>query len=403
MLKKILLFIAILYITNGLIAQSTIITDTLEFSHAKTTSAQIVTNYSSSFSINAWAQYFDAPVEITISGFNFYAVSDTTAPVDVIAEIYLVNTDSMITGSALASTTITLDTNHYGINTTAWTGGTISEIEPFKKTALFSPPVTVDQPFVILVKNPTDSVTLLFTNNYNYPYLDGNGEYLANMLWNGTWFRSNDPALGLLFNADLLYEPFVEYDADVDIIMSPECLSNDWETVDFSIADTSVYCNRMYSSAKYNCTQESQFYWTFEGLPPTTVFAINPSIQYMIAAEYTIFLDATLQGWNNNYTISDFTVDTLEMCSTGVNNINESNSIIDIYPNPSEGIFYVSGISGADIQIYSIAGEEIININNCNLCEHIDLSGLNSSMYFIKITKDNKVNTKIINIITTDK
>lgn len=395
----IMVFCSFFSLKNHVTAQY-IIQDTLQYSLAKTTTIQKVSNYIGN--VNGWAQIFEAPVEVTVSGFNFYGVSNSSSPVNVIAKIFLVNTDSMIIGNALATNTITLDTNHYGIDFSTWTGGSYQDIIPFKHTVLFTTPITVNQSFVILIENPSDSVTYLFTNNYNYPSLDGQNEYLVNMLWNGTWYRSNDPALGMLFNADLLYEPIVEYDADVYYDLDPECISDSNLTVNFTIVDTSgnptfsAYGNRMYSSEKFAGTPKFQFHW-FYGTNENE-YAINPSHQFTSSTNYTMILQATMKGWCNDTTISDWNYNTLEVCN-GTNSVQYKAPIVEIFPNPANTCLYITNVNNNTITLFNELGKPIKQINPAMATAVIDLSMLPSGIYFIRIACENKIITKKFNIV----
>lgn len=68
-----------------------------------------------------------------------------------------------------------------------------------------------------------------------------------------------------------------------------------------------------------------------------------------------------------------------------------------MYPNPTKGIVTVKGDDvsiGSNITIYNTIGQEVFNsiINSTNTV--IDLKSLgNSGMYFIRVSKANRINT----------
>lgn len=87
-------------------------------------------------------------------------------------------------------------------------------------------------------------------------------------------------------------------------------------------------------------------------------------------------------------------------CATTLGeNIEELSSSVCIYPNPVENILVIeTNISVEEISIYTITGMIINNLQNVgNNTERIDVSGLNSGIYFIKIkNNDNEIIKRFI-------
>ena len=74
---------------------------------------------------------------------------------------------------------------------------------------------------------------------------------------------------------------------------------------------------------------------------------------------------------------------------TGINELNGA-SLITVYPNPSTGTFYFSGLtSGSTIQIYDIIGQSIYSMNADKDNFSIDLSRQSKGVYFYKVTEQN--------------
>lgn len=71
---------------------------------------------------------------------------------------------------------------------------------------------------------------------------------------------------------------------------------------------------------------------------------------------------------------------------------------ISLYPNPTDGVFTINGISDCNISIVDISGREIQNGYFENDNTAIDISDFDRGVYFVKIIKDNEVvyNQKII-------
>lgn len=69
----------------------------------------------------------------------------------------------------------------------------------------------------------------------------------------------------------------------------------------------------------------------------------------------------------------------------GIVSVNEN--LITVYPNPVNTILHLNGIPNADVQIFDLSGKLIINKQNTD--NQIDVSGLQSGIYSIKITSEN--------------
>lgn len=79
---------------------------------------------------------------------------------------------------------------------------------------------------------------------------------------------------------------------------------------------------------------------------------------------------------------------------TGVDNPTASN--VKVYPNPSTGQFYITGINDANIDIFNISGQKVAEYKNSN--GKMNLSNLNNGIYFLKINSDQSIITKRISI-----
>lgn len=68
-----------------------------------------------------------------------------------------------------------------------------------------------------------------------------------------------------------------------------------------------------------------------------------------------------------------------------------------VYPNPSEGLFYLNlGKGNWQVQVYDITGRKVLESQNDGMGS-VDLSGRRSGMYFLKATNGTKeINTKIV-------
>lgn len=80
--------------------------------------------------------------------------------------------------------------------------------------------------------------------------------------------------------------------------------------------------------------------------------------------------------------------------SSSIEDVATNNSIL-LYPNPSDGIFYIKGIdTDCNINVYNISGQLVYSAKNLKDGENIDLSGKAKGMYQARITIGDKVITQ---------
>ena len=80
--------------------------------------------------------------------------------------------------------------------------------------------------------------------------------------------------------------------------------------------------------------------------------------------------------------------------STGINQVN-NNSAFEIYPNPTNGLFFVklNGVTGSVlVQLYSITGQLLVEQNiSGNVTAYFDLSNYAKGIYMLEVTSGNEV------------
>ena len=115
-------------------------------------------------------QIYGAPQNITIHGFTFFAWAVANPPTDkkirLICNLYKAGTDSLPSGSPLASDTVTIDST-FG-------GGLLSVLQ---KHATFKSPVTVNFPYILTVESDSVNVSAGLVAN-SWTAKDGEGENL---------------------------------------------------------------------------------------------------------------------------------------------------------------------------------------------------------------------------------
>ncbi|MCB9032398.1 MAG: S8 family peptidase [Chitinophagales bacterium] len=119
----------------------------------------------------------------------------------------------------------------------------------------------------------------------------------------------------------------------------------------------------------------------------TSLTTVNGQGNSSEISSYTTF-DSQLTNGYNYYRLKQVDVDgSFTYSDIQYVVVENNNSIIAVYPNPTNDIVYIAGLNNQKIQIFSSLGQEVtssVNINyNNNNCQ-ADLSWLTDGIYFIK-------------------
>tara|TARA_R110001592_G_scaffold45282_5_gene144877 strand:+ start:289 stop:1533 length:1245 start_codon:yes stop_codon:yes gene_type:complete len=360
--------------------------DTLDYTYAKATGLAGL-QLNNATSARGVSQYFNAPQDITVYGASFYAYKvDATGGIsaNLNVEIYLAGADSMPTGSPLASIAVPVDTS-FG-------GGSLAVLG---KTAVFSSPVTVNQPYVIVLDNNSPNSIAVVNNSYTAG--DGGQEWLSSGNLFGTWTRSYNLVLGSdPFDADLIIEPFVSYDVTIDFTVDGCMPTTGGGSVSFTNTSSPILNDRMYSLAAYLGNTDTSYIYNF-GDGPTLVYEENPTYNYAASGTYTVTLLAGIQGWRSTGICSESQTGTADIC-TGINE--NDNTTLELYPNPVSNLLNINGLeNNSSINIYDVTGKLAISKNNLtNPTYTLSTESLNAGVYFVSINHEN-IPTKTIKII----
>jgi len=320
-------------------------------------------------SASAMAQYFDAPQDITISGLDFVAVkADATGgpSIDVDVEIYAAGADSLPTGTALAATTVAVDTNFYGGNLALLT-----------KQATFSSAVTVSSAYCIVITNNSPNSINMYSNDYLAG--DGGQEWLASAMIGGNWLRSYQVSVGgNAYDADMFMHPYVTYDLTADFSITPNC--QDGGMVTANHMSTTVAENRMYSFEAFLGTPENQYTWDWGDASPTDN-GTAPTHTYA-AGTYNVTLTDSIIGWTSNCAEA-ITKSTCDQPAT----IGENELAVSVYPNPSNGLVTVNSTETiSQVQVIDLGGRIILMDENKDFnSTTIDLTSVPAGVYILKI------------------
>ncbi len=144
-------------------------------------------------------------------------------------------------------------------------------------------------------------------------------------------------------------------------------------TYDGSASPTVAFTN--------NSTDATTYSWDFgDGVGSST--ATSPSYTYPPSGgTYNVVLTATNSCGTNQST------QVVTIISTGINN-NSIDAIINIYPNPSTGLFKITNSSNSKIlvEVYNVIGEIVFSKEITSQNSTLDLSSFNAGVYSMKIT-----------------
>lgn len=227
--------------------------DTNQYTLFKATGANGL-NLNNVSSATGLAQYFDVPLHpITIYGFNFYGFSNSANndTLNITCTIFDAKTDST-PNSVLASAILKVDTT---------AGATIAD---FRRTVIFTTPITVATPYLLAISNPSAISLLAVTSNWTAG--DGAGENLGFAQFGTNWVSGAGVTIGAsTFDADLLVEPILSFDATAGIgAPAGGCVPQNTPFT-FTNSSSSVFNSRFYNvlsfASHFNSTPDSTFFW----------------------------------------------------------------------------------------------------------------------------------------------
>ena len=76
-----------------------------------------------------------------------------------------------------------------------------------------------------------------------------------------------------------------------------------------------------------------------------------------------------------------------EVNTTGIDP--ETTSAVNVFPNPTSGKVFISGVENATVEVYNVAGAVVAKYSDFS-SNAIDLSNMEEGIYFLNIMIDNK-------------
>ncbi len=157
-------------------------------------------------------------------------------------------------------------------------------------------------------------------------------------------------------------------------------------TAYFIAEETEVCENEEVQFTDYSLGAVASWSWEFPGGDPETSTEENPVVTYATAGTYDVTL--TVSDGTDTETFTQEAYITVNVC-TGIEDI--SNSEINIYPNPSNGVFNIEfGTNGTvQLKVVNSLGVQVYENDNYDTSlKTIDLSNLNKGMFYLIVKND---------------
>jgi lysyl endopeptidase len=147
--------------------------------------------------------------------------------------------------------------------------------------------------------------------------------------------------------------------------------------------------NTLYSAADNAASTDGDTVWTTKSvsIPAATYGGQNVYIGYHHAADdmFFLFLDNIV----------------IDYCTTTPVGVEENQSAMALYPNPTTGLIMVTGLSSDDqIEIMDLSGRKLaVNINSFGKNAQVDLSNLSNGMYLVNILHQGEYKTFKVQVL----
>ena len=332
-----------------------------------------VTLEDSATSINGMGIFFPVPSgqTLTVSGMEFLANGirfDGNAS-QVIVSVYTAGADSMPTGTALVTSTVSIDTN----------SATFGDI--YNVTALT--PTTVSSSFVVTVEagSPTDSLVIITGGAASMGgQFDG---FPTNLAIGGSWVRlQGTSVLGVIVPR---IHPIISYDAKNTLSANVTKLTSANEAVTFHTTSPLIGETVLaYTGLLANTNTSSINFGDGNAINGSTQSPTNTYVDE--TQSYIVTLVDTIVLYQNNVgmCIVSETMTILKADPNGINDISNGN----FFAYATNGEVVIGNGTGNAV-LYSITGLEVKRSIISNQLEKMNVSDLASGVYILQV--DNKV------------
>ncbi|NOR87518.1 MAG: T9SS type A sorting domain-containing protein, partial [Bacteroidales bacterium] len=170
----------------------------------------------------------------------------------------------------------------------------------------------------------------------------------------------------------------------VDYIVLPGAAGGSPLFADFMVDNQDICDGQSVNFTSSSVGDVTEYAWTFEGGDPATSNEEAPMVVYSTPGTYSVSLTITDGNSENTMTKDDFIM--VHNC-TGINEASVFS--LEIYPNPSNGIFTLKLNQTAHIEIISALGRTVFSDEFIGK-QTIDLAEQAEGVYFVKVETANE-------------
>lgn len=246
--------------------------------------------------IRSIGQYFPAPQQISLRGFNFYGWHEGNADtyVDLNCKVYgVIDGGGKIpdVSNEIASVKVKIGSQE-GIGTR----------DENRYAVMFETPLILDEDFFLTVE--ADSGTVITVLSNNWVTSDGAGEYNAAVEFFTGWANSLAYSLnGSVFNGDAIIEPIVEYNFNANYLLNGDLSDPQFEecinipgAVSFNNISSSVAESKFYSQWAFDGNAVYSYVWDY-GDSTDLDTTQNGGHAYTKDGPFEVTVTTTINGW----------------------------------------------------------------------------------------------------------
>lgn len=241
-------------------------------------------------------QRFDVNQSMIVHGFTFYANHEGLFrdSYPVTCRIWNEGVDILPDGAPLGESTVYINKHNVDSNYS----------DTIRYTAIFDTPVNITDDYILTVEYDSNVPVQISLNGYEQG--DGLGELRAiGKINDTTWVSAASVSVfninGLAINADMIFEPLVEYNLDANFSYNKECLDmrDGQEAVEFTNNSSNIVRSDIYNQIPFYGSSVQAFEWDF-GDSAGISNQINPNYNFQGTGPFDVTLTIILEGWTND-------------------------------------------------------------------------------------------------------
>jgi hypothetical protein len=196
-------------------------------------------------------------------------------------------------------------------------------------------------------------------------------------LWNNTGYNTTgDPTNGwdeCFVDASLQHTIWYTFEGDGNtyLIRTVQCNATDY--IDSGDTQAAIYSGDCAALTPVACNDDED--------EPNQVYNISIELETVAGTTYQMMID----GWNG--VEGEFCIEVTNLTTSSVTYIEESN--IELFPNPTTGVLYLSNVDARFIEVYNNQGQLVFA--KAQPGNSVDIAMMPAGLYFIKLYAGDEV------------